>query len=77
VDAVKLFEKYTVEELVKMNKVLVEDPVSISDEYKAGRTIWIYTKKVQKKLDAIGWAIFYHQQAKRKETDGQDNESTI
>jgi len=62
---------------VEKLRKLHEDPNNISDEYKAGKTIYIYKKSVRKKTDDISWAIYYHIKAKReaqeKENNGQDN----
>jgi hypothetical protein len=53
-DAVKLYNKYTIEELGKMEDEIRSKPENRQDGF------YIYTKKARKNLDAVAWAITYH-----------------
>lgn len=63
-DAVKLSEAYTLEELAKLRELVTSDPASANPAHTAG-DIYLYNKKARRKLDAIGWAVYYKQQEKR------------
>lgn len=54
-DAVKLYNKYSIEELQAMEKKIKEDPRNqLTGQF------YLYTPSARKKLDAIAWAITYH-----------------
>ena len=61
-DAVKLYKKYTIEELQKMMEDIQNDPKN-----KTTGELYLYTKSARKKTDAISWAIAYHLKDLRKE----------
>ena len=67
-DAVKLSNAYTIDELVTLQKQVMEDPASRNPAHDDHRkSIWLYTKAARRKLDAIGLAITYKLKEKRDE----------
>lgn len=67
-NAVKLYQKYSIEELQKMDQAIRDDPKNHNPEHLVGKSIWIYTKQARKKMDAIGWAITWHLRDRREAT---------
>jgi hypothetical protein len=47
--------KYTVNELLKLGSAIITNP---QNQRKNRDTLYLYTPKAQKKLDAIAWAIY-------------------
>jgi hypothetical protein len=66
-NAVRLYERYSVEELTAMQQAIWEDPASRNPAHANGGSIRLYTKAAEKKLAAIAWAITYHIQDRRGE----------
>ena len=58
--AVDLFERYTMRELAEMSQAIMDDPANENPAHANGTSILIYTRKAQRKLDDIAWAITYH-----------------
>lgn len=54
-DAVKLYKKYSIDELQKLAQEIRDNP-----ENQLVGEFYLYTKKARKKLDEISWAITYH-----------------
>lgn len=52
-NAPKLAAAYTVPELIELREKVMQ-------EHYAPDGIWLYDKKGRKKLEVIGWAIYYH-----------------
>lgn len=65
-DAVKLSEAYTLEELAQLRDLITNDPASANPGHATGADIYLYNKKARRKLDAIGWAVYYKQQEARR-----------
>jgi len=59
-DAVKLYNKYTIEELQKKMNEIQNNPKNKQEGF------YLYTKQARKNLDTISWAITYHLQDLRK-----------
>lgn len=59
-DAVKLHNKYTIEELTAMGEKIKQDPNNQQSGF------YVYTKSARRKLDSISWAITYHLQDSRR-----------
>lgn len=55
-DAVKLFQKHSVDELLAMRQVIQEKPENQTPK----GSFYLYTPKARRKLDTIAWAITYH-----------------
>lgn len=55
-DPVKLASNLTIEQLGELRQSVEDDPAHKNRE---PVSIWIYTKKARRKLDAISWAITY------------------
>ncbi|AWB35513.1 hypothetical protein [Orrella marina] len=51
--ATKLARVYSVPELIELRE-------KVRKEHYAPNGIYLYDKKGQRKLEAIGWAIYYH-----------------
>ena len=61
-NAPRLADAYTLEELTALRLEVEAEPKNRNPVDANGRpikTIWIYTKPAQKKLDAIAWAITF------------------
>jgi hypothetical protein len=58
-DAVKLSEAYSLDELAQLRDVVTSDPVNANPDHAKGKSIYLYTKSARKKLEAIGYAIYY------------------
>lgn len=54
-DAVKLYKKYSIDELQKLDQEIRDN-----QENQLVGEFYLYTKKARKKLEAISWAITYH-----------------
>lgn len=54
-NAIKLYHKYSIEELTKMMETIKNNP-----ENQLIGQFYLYTEKARKKLDVISWAITYH-----------------
>lgn len=54
-DAVKLYDKYTQEELLKRIDAIKADPKN-----QLVGQFYLYTPSARKKIDAHNWAIYYH-----------------
>lgn len=65
-DPIKLADNLTSAELGRLMLQISEDPESKNPAHAAGRTIEIYTKKANKKMDAIALAVFYQKQEKQR-----------
>lgn len=63
-DAVRLSEAYTLEELTQLRGLVTSDPASVNPGHATG-DIHLYNKRARRKLDAIGWAVYYKQREKR------------
>lgn len=67
-DAPKLADAYTMEELTALRLEVEAEPKNRNPVDANGRpvkTIWIFTKPAQRKLDAIAWAITFKIKAAR------------
>lgn len=53
-DAVKLYNKYTIEELQQKAQAIKDDPKNQLTGF------YLYTPSARRNLDAIAWAITYH-----------------
>ncbi len=61
-DAVKLYKKYSQEELLKRIDAIKADPKNqLTDQF------YLYTPAARNKIKAHDWAIYYHMQDKRRE----------
>ena len=58
----RLHRLHTIEQLVEMLQVEMSKP----ENRTTTRGNKLYTKKAEQLMDDIGWAIYHHQQAKRK-----------
>lgn len=54
-DRVKLYQNYSVDELEELKRIVIEKHKD--DEPKPGMVV---SERCWKKIDAIGWAIYYH-----------------
>lgn len=69
-DSVKLYNKYSIEELQAMEKKIKEDPKNqLTGQF------YLYTPSARKKLDTIAWAITYHLRDIRESKGEYINES--
>jgi hypothetical protein len=68
-DAAKLYQKYSMDELIRMEKDICNDPKNKQDGF------YIYTPKARKKLDEIAWAITYHLRDNRRARGENINEA--
>lgn len=64
-DAVRLSTEYEANELSAAIMQLHADPANANPAHAAGTSINLYTKKTDKRTEALAWAIFYIKQAKR------------
>ena len=64
---VELFRHYSREELRALQRALEQDPKNRNPEYVNGRSLFIYSEKAGRKLNAVGWALNYHEWRRRAE----------
>lgn len=74
-DRVKLYQNYSIEELEELKRIVIEQHKG--DIPKPGMVV---SERCWKKIDAIGWAIYYHAKdqnptngAMRISVDGRKN----
>ena len=60
-DFLRYYEKYTMEQLVQLDKSMREDPLNKNTD----GGIYLYNKKTRKKMDEISRAITMHLEDKR------------
>lgn len=67
-DAVKLYRKYSIDELQAMAAKIKADPANqyARNSVQRATSIYLYTPAARRKLDAIAWAITYHLQENRR-----------
>ncbi len=58
-DAVKLSEAYSLEQLEQLRQSVIQNPDNQNPDHKAGKSIFLYTKSARRKLEALGWAVFF------------------
>lgn len=63
-DAVKLYRNYSIGECEQALAEICADPDAANPAHAVGKSIHLYTKAASKRIDALGWAVFYHQQDK-------------
>ena len=61
--AIKLYQRYTEQQLIDMRQQLIDDP---ANAYVGPKSICLYTEKTYKKIEQIVWAIYHHGQDARK-----------
>lgn len=76
-DAVKLANAYSADELSKMIVNIMEDPENENPDYRAGKSLYIYSKSARKKLDALGLAIYHHKKSKKNAPLGNPDGSFL
>ena len=66
---VELFRHYSRQELRALQRALEQDPKNRNPEYLSGYSIYIYSGKARRSLEAVGWALYYHECRRRDEAD--------
>lgn len=65
-DASRLHSAYNVNELAAAIQQISGDPANRNPDHASGRSIHLLTKAARARTDALAWAVFYHQQDKRR-----------
>lgn len=62
-EGLRLYQKHTLPELLAM-----QAQIWAEKQRKVAGSIHLYDKQTRRKLDAIGWAIYYHMEATHERT---------
>lgn len=68
--APKLADAYSLVELNALREGIVNDPANANPDHTNGNSIYLYTAAARRKLDALGYAVFFRLKMKRSVCGG-------